>query len=104
MILALNWSQMTEFWVFGTSDTQIFEEWMQTLRDLCFGKAVHSGFLRKIGEKYKTWKCRYFIIYDLNEIRYFEDDSLSTQKVKLTLIKSQNHGIKTKATSLSKLH
>eukprot|EP01084_Bolivina_argentea_P098697 177372_1 len=72
-------------WIFSCSDSSIFTKWMDILRDLCFGKLLHCGYLRKIGQRYKTWRRRYFVVYDTNEIRYFEDDSLAIQKGKIEL-------------------
>lgn len=74
-------------WIFSCDDSGIFKQWMDNLRDSCFGKALHSGYLRKTGQKYKTWRRRFFIIYDLNEIRYFEDKSLKIEKGKIELMK-----------------
>jgi len=77
-------------WVFSVADADIFQEWMSVLRDLCFGKKIHGGFLRKQGEKYKTWRQRYFALYDCNELRYYEDGALQQNKGKIELNKVRN--------------
>lgn len=68
-------------WIFGCSEgLNVLTQWIRVLCQYCFGTPVHCGFLHKLGEKYKTWRRRWFIIYDLNEMRYFENDSLSEYK------------------------
>merc|ERR1712173_397540 len=42
--------------------------------------SAHSGFLTKANTKHKSWKHRFFVIYDWKEMRYFEDDSMKEQK------------------------
>ena len=37
--------------------------------------------------KYKIWRRRYFVIYDMNEIRYFENATLAAPKGKIELNK-----------------
>eukprot|EP01083_Nonionella_stella_P311186 1108660_1 len=73
--------------MFSCSDSSIFTKWIDILRDLCFGKLLYCGYLRKISQGHKTWRRRYFAIYDTNEMRYFEDDSLAIQKGKIELNK-----------------
>ena len=52
---------------------------------LKIGKPLHKGYLYKTGFKIQSWHKRYFIIYDNNEIRYFEKDDLIKQKGKIEL-------------------
>eukprot|EP01084_Bolivina_argentea_P213781 362990_1 len=67
-------------WIFTCSKSNEFIKWIDNLRDLCFGKLLHFGYLMKVNTKHKNWKQRFCVMYDLNEIRYFEDDTLVVQK------------------------
>ena len=74
-------------WIFTSSESEIFVKWIKVLKDLCFGKSAHSGYLTKANTKHKSWKHRFFVIYDLKEMRYFTDDTMAEQKGKVDLKK-----------------
>merc|ERR1712228_787159 len=59
-------------WIFTSSDVDIYKKWMKVLKNLCFGKSAHSGYLTKANTKHKSWKHRFFVIYDLKKVTKIE--------------------------------
>merc|ERR1719273_1119384 len=74
-------------WIFTSSESETFVKWIGVLKDLCFGKSAHSGFLTKANTKHKSWKHRFFVIFDKKEMRYYEDETMKEQKGKIDLMK-----------------
>ena len=41
-----------------------FKKWSNYIKQFVYGKNIHKGYLFKLGAKRKTWKKRYFVLYD----------------------------------------
>eukprot|EP01084_Bolivina_argentea_P276006 470828_1 len=57
-----------------------FNEWIDNLESSVFGKILYKGWITKQGEKRKTWKKRWFIIFNTKEMRYYEDNKRAKPK------------------------
>jgi hypothetical protein len=63
-----------------TNDAAAFNEWLVQIEAITFGQKVFKGWMNKRGDGVKTWKRRWFVIYDTKEMRYYEDRQRSQPK------------------------
>ncbi len=47
--------------------------WMRVVDELCQGHQVYSGYLTKRGEKFHTWRRRFFILFSRKVLNYYYD-------------------------------
>ena len=66
-------------------DAYSFNDWLEHLQNITFGKKIYGGWLTKQGSKNKSWKKRWFVIYDTREIRYYESDKTKIEKGSIIL-------------------
>merc|ERR1712228_860829 len=66
-------------------DAYSFNDWLEHLRNITFGKKIYGGWLTKQGNKNKSWKKRWFVIFDTREIRYYESDKTKIEKGSIIL-------------------
>ena len=59
------------------------------MNNLIFGKKLFAGWLVKQGSKNKSWKKRWFVVYDNNEIRYYETNRKTSAKGSIMLSELQ---------------
>merc|ERR1712228_955810 len=66
-------------------DAYSFNDWLEHLQNITFGKKIYGGWLTKQGSKNKSWKKRWFVIFDTREIRYYESDKTKIEKGSIIL-------------------
>ena len=66
-------------------DAYSFNDWIEHLRTVTFGKKIYGGWLTKQGSKNKSWKKRWFVIFDTREIRYYETERAAQEKGSIIL-------------------
>jgi len=52
-----------------------FNTWIDHLEKSIFGLRIFQGWLTKRGAYRKSWKKRWFVIYDTQEMRYYDDET-----------------------------
>eukprot|EP01084_Bolivina_argentea_P159270 277406_1 len=55
-------------------DAYSFNDWLEYLRNVTFGKRIYGGWLNKQGKNNKSWRKRWFVIFDTREIRYYDNE------------------------------
>eukprot|EP01083_Nonionella_stella_P158206 514641_1 len=86
-----------------------FNEWIDNLESAVFGKKLFTGWMTKQGHTRKTWKRRWFIIFDTCEMRYYVDDKREEPKGSVLLtdvltMRMVSDGIKYDEANILELH
>ena len=53
-------------------DALQFNDWIMHLNNAVFGEKLYKGWFTKQGAKAKSWRKRWFVVYDTLEMRYYE--------------------------------
>eukprot|EP01084_Bolivina_argentea_P163482 284404_1 len=77
-------------------DTESLNLWNKYLYQMTFGTQIHTGWLIKKGDRIQSWRKRWFILNNLHELRYYEDETQSKFKgiINLSNISIIRHGDK----------
>ncbi|ETO16329.1 hypothetical protein RFI_21024 [Reticulomyxa filosa] len=60
--------------VLCAKDSTDLEGWRYAIENATFGGRLFQGWLTKRGEKRKSWKKRWFVIFDTHEMRYYDNE------------------------------
>ena len=61
-------------YLLSCKDEDKFREWIEHLERVIFGRRVYSGWLTKRGAYRKNWKKRWFVVFDTQEMRYYDNE------------------------------
>eukprot|EP01084_Bolivina_argentea_P149731 261537_1 len=61
-------------------DALHFNDWIMHLNNAVFGKKLYKGWFIKQGAKTKSWRKRWFVVYDTLEMRYYENQKGNNPK------------------------
>ena len=50
--------------------------WLKALEEVTFGSRLHQGWMIKRGNMRKSWRKRWFVVFDNHEMRYYENESM----------------------------
>ena len=66
-------------------DALHFNDWIMHLNNAVFGKKLYKGWFTKQGAKAKSWRKRWFVVYDTLEMRYYENQKGTKPKGNIML-------------------
>lgn len=83
-------------YVLSCIDLESLHIWNKYLSKYIFGDCIHHGWLIKKGEHLHSWRKRWFVLSDIKELRYYEDETLNKFKgiIKLDDVNLIRHGDK----------
>ena len=72
--------QAKRTYVLCIDDVNKYNKWMNRLEIVTFGKKLYKGWMLKQSDRNKKWDKRWFIIYDTQEMRYYDDASRAVSR------------------------
>ncbi|ETO12390.1 Rho GTPase activating protein, partial [Reticulomyxa filosa] len=64
--------------VLSAKDNFDLHSWQNAIENAAFGGRLHQGWLVKRGEMRKSWKKRWFVVFDTHEMRYYDNEQNMT--------------------------